>query len=295
VFSESARDLRDNALGTQPNGDHYSSSPSSVRSLGNSLDLGSALSYRSFQFRRAYAKPPRMNLSPTQIARFFSVILIISLAPAISAADYQPDRNAVLGHLNTILTWYRDSTGNLQPGELPGDAIFQQNVRNLAAQAVQLAFESARAEAALLGPHRSVFKFRAFQPTTPLYKQVPGTEYAWHEALIAIAADAHRGSVRERALAAVVSVYNEYREVVEHQQGTIGDRMEIVLKAPAPESRFQFNDDGLVLIIRYPVLLSRAPEIDDRVTQALVEVMTDEGATKSGIAGTPKIRAAVKG
>ena len=135
-----------------------------------------------------------------------------------------------------------------------------------------------------------------FQPTTPLYKQVPGTEYAWHEALIAIAPAADRGPVRERALAAVTSVYNEYREVLERQQGTIGDRMEIVLKAPAPESKFQFNDDGLVLVIRYPVLLARASEIDDRVAQALIDILTTgDGAAKSGIVGTPKIRAAVKG
>jgi small-conductance mechanosensitive channel len=135
-----------------------------------------------------------------------------------------------------------------------------------------------------------------FQPTTPLYKQVPGTEYAWHEALITVAPAADRGPVRERALAAVTSVYNEYREVLERQQGTIGDRMEIVLKAPAPESKFQFNDDGLVLVIRYPVLLARASEIDDRVAQALIDIIsTGDGAAKSGIVGTPKIRAAVKG
>jgi small-conductance mechanosensitive channel len=135
-----------------------------------------------------------------------------------------------------------------------------------------------------------------FQPTTPLYKQVPGTEYAWHEALIAIAAAGDRGPVRDRALAAVTSVYNEYREVLERQQGTIGDRMEIVLKAPAPEAKFQFNDDGLVLVIRYPVLLARASEIDDRVTEALIDIITTgDGAAKSAIVGIPKIRAAVRG
>ena len=70
---------------------------------------------------------------------------------AVSEADDQPDRNAVVGHLNAIISWYRDASANVQPGELPSDAIFQQNVRSLAMQAVQLAFQSARAEAALLG------------------------------------------------------------------------------------------------------------------------------------------------
>ena len=135
-----------------------------------------------------------------------------------------------------------------------------------------------------------------FQPMTPLYKQVPGTEYAWHEALIGIAAGGNRERVREDAVAAVNSVFNEYREVLERQQGTIGDRMEIILKAPAPEARFQFNDDGLALIIRYPVLLARAAEIDDRVAQALLGVITTkDGAASADVSGRPKIRATVKG
>jgi small-conductance mechanosensitive channel len=135
-----------------------------------------------------------------------------------------------------------------------------------------------------------------FQPMTPLYKQVPGTEYAWHEALITIAATGNQERVREKSLAAVNSVYNEYREILERQQGTIGDRMEIILNAPAPEARFQFNDDGMVLIIRYPVLLARASEIDDRVAQALAGIIASEGGEVSAdVAGKPKIRAAVKG
>lgn len=134
-----------------------------------------------------------------------------------------------------------------------------------------------------------------FQPTVPLYKQVPGTEYAWHEALIPVASAGDGGRVREKALTAVMSVYNEYREVLERQQGTIGDRMEIILKAPAPEATFQFNDDGLVLVIRYPVLLGQASEIDGRVAQALIDlIITENGAAKPIIAGTPRIRATVK-
>jgi small-conductance mechanosensitive channel len=137
-----------------------------------------------------------------------------------------------------------------------------------------------------------------FQPTTPLYKQVPGAEYAWHEASLAVGASADRKLIRERALAAVNVVYNEYRDVLERQQGTIGDRMEIVLKAPKPDAKFQLNEDGLALIIRYPVLLARASEIDDRVAQALVDLATPgdgAAAAKAMVGSLPKIRAAVRG
>src|SRR5580692_9261823 len=91
-------------------------------------------------------------------SRRIAIIFLCVSAPFVAigaAAQYQPDRNAVLGHLNAIISWYREATSNVQPGELPSDAIFQQNVRSLAAQAVQLAFDSARAEAALLGESSS--------------------------------------------------------------------------------------------------------------------------------------------
>lgn len=134
-----------------------------------------------------------------------------------------------------------------------------------------------------------------FQPTTPLFKQVPGTEYAWHEVSVAVTPAGNHRAIHDKVLAAVNSVYNTYRAEMERQQGTIGDRLEIVLKAPAPEAKFQLNGDGMSLIVRYPVPLARASETDDRVAQALIDVMTKEDEIKSSIAGTPKILAAVKG
>ena len=80
----------------------------------------------------------------------FIIFVSKSLPTPASAADYKPDRNAVLGHLDEIINWYRDSTASLKPGEMPSDAIFQQNVRGSGGAGVQLAFEAGRAEAALL-------------------------------------------------------------------------------------------------------------------------------------------------
>ena len=52
----------------------------------------------------------------------------------------------------------------------------------------------------------------------------------------------------------------------------------------------------MALIIRYPVLLARASEIDDRVAQALAGIIASEGgAVSADVVGKPKIRAAVKG
>ncbi|MFZ3201648.1 MAG: hypothetical protein WA175_10925, partial [Candidatus Acidiferrales bacterium] len=60
--------------------------------------------------------------------------------------------DAVIAHLAAVITWYRDITTKAKGTGLPGDTIYQDNVQNLATQAVQLAFQSARAEAALAAP-----------------------------------------------------------------------------------------------------------------------------------------------
>jgi small-conductance mechanosensitive channel len=134
-----------------------------------------------------------------------------------------------------------------------------------------------------------------FQPTTPLFKQIPGTDYAWHEAIIALEPASEHKTVEEKALAAVNSVFNEYRDAMERQQGMVGDRVEIVLKSPVPDAKLQLNGDGLALLIRYPVLLNRASDTDDHIAQALINVIANDPVVKSGVVGTPKIQAAVRG
>ena len=69
---------------------------------------------------------------------------------------------------------------------------------------------------------------------------------------------------------------------------------EISMKPPAPEQRLQFGDSGAELVVRYPVDLHRAPEIDEKVIQSLLESIAKNGKIASGISGTPKIRTAVK-
>src|ERR1700691_335594 len=62
----------------------------------------------------------------------------------------QLDGAALLHHLNQVITWYRHSTTGVQSVGLPSDAIYQDNTQSLGAQAVRLAFQSAKAETALI-------------------------------------------------------------------------------------------------------------------------------------------------
>jgi small-conductance mechanosensitive channel len=134
-----------------------------------------------------------------------------------------------------------------------------------------------------------------FQPATPLYKQIPGAEYSWHEVAVALAPDADYKLVQDKILAAVNSEFAQYRATIERQYGDIERRMEIQLQMPSPEGRLQFADLGLEFIVRYPLEIRKAAEVDDNITKRLLEATKADPSLKAAVLGTPRIRAAVKG
>jgi len=134
-----------------------------------------------------------------------------------------------------------------------------------------------------------------FQAGTPLFKQIPGTSYAWHEVAVSLAPGANFKLVQDKLTEVVNSVYVQYRAGIEKQYGDIERRVEIDLRAPATEAKLQFIDTGLELMVRYPVEIRKAPEVDDNITRRLLETIDGDAELKAGVLGSPKIRAAVRG
>jgi small-conductance mechanosensitive channel len=134
-----------------------------------------------------------------------------------------------------------------------------------------------------------------FQPATPLYKQIPGTSYAWHEVAISLAPGANYKLVQDKLTEVVNSVYAQYRPGIEKQYGDIERRVEIELRAPETEAKLQFVDTGLELMVRYPLEIRKAPEVDDNITRKLLEVINSDPDLKAAVLGSPRIRAAVRG
>lgn len=133
-----------------------------------------------------------------------------------------------------------------------------------------------------------------FQAGTPLFKQIPGTEYAWHELAVPLTPTTNYKLVQEKVFAAVTAVYEKYRERLESGLGNIDRQSELRWRTPTPEATLQLADTGLELVVRYPVELHRAAEIDDEVTRAVIDA-TNAADVKSALSSPPKIRAAIKG
>jgi small-conductance mechanosensitive channel len=134
-----------------------------------------------------------------------------------------------------------------------------------------------------------------FQATTPLFKQIPGTEYAWHEVAFNLTPGGNHKLAQEKLFQAVNAVHDEYREGFERQRSFIERRIEVQLKTPSPETRLQFGDTGLELVVRYPVEIRNEAITDEQVTRKVLEVIQSEPEVQAAVIGSPKIRAAIKG
>ncbi|HVN21123.1 MAG TPA: mechanosensitive ion channel domain-containing protein, partial [Dongiaceae bacterium] len=134
-----------------------------------------------------------------------------------------------------------------------------------------------------------------FQTGTPLFRQIPGTEYTWHEVAVKITPNANHTAAQQKLMAVVNEVYSRYRGEIERQHAAIERRVDIQVDMPRPEARLQFADTGLELLVRYPVEIRTAPETDEEMTRKVLDLVANDPDMKGAVSGTPKIRSAIKG
>ncbi len=120
-----------------------------------------------------------------------------------------------------------------------------------------------------------------FQANAGLFKQIPGTSFVWHEIKLTLAPQGSYREVEERMLAAVNKVYSEYRDKMEAQRLGMERALSAVRTANfSPESHLHLSGAGLEVVLRYPVEISNAAEIDDRVTRELLDAIEREPRLK---------------
>jgi len=129
---------------------------------------------------------------------------------------------------------------------------------------------------------------------SPLYKQIPGTDYAWHEVAVTLASAGDREAVEQGLLAAAQAVYKDYRPALEQQHRDVEQLIDVTLPVPAPMTEVVYTDSGLDVVVRYPVDLRRMAEMDEAVTNGVQDAIRRDPKMKQGIAGSLRIRAAVK-
>lgn len=134
-----------------------------------------------------------------------------------------------------------------------------------------------------------------FQAGTPLYKQMPGTEYAWHELTLRFSPDADYRTVVEEMLKSIQNVYEDYRPQLERQHKHLETWMDSSLDTPRIQSYLQLVDGGLQFWVRFPVIIREAAVIDEKMTEALLQLISSDQRVKDAVSAPPVIKAAVRG
>jgi small-conductance mechanosensitive channel len=123
-----------------------------------------------------------------------------------------------------------------------------------------------------------------FQVTTGLFKQIPGVSFAWHDITVALPPGADYESIKQKLFAAANEALAEFHEEIQRQTRELqrttlssagGDAL--------PTVQLSYSAKGVDAHVRYPVQSAHAAEIDERMSRALLQVISE--VTPKGSAG----------
>jgi small-conductance mechanosensitive channel len=114
-----------------------------------------------------------------------------------------------------------------------------------------------------------------FQASGGLFKQIPGINLAWHELTLSLPAGADHRQIKDQIIAAVNDVLEDYRDDLERQTQEIQKTASSSAAGNAqPHVQLRFSAAGVDAVVRYPVQLQHAAEIDERVSRELMNVVS---------------------
>jgi small-conductance mechanosensitive channel len=129
-----------------------------------------------------------------------------------------------------------------------------------------------------------------FQASSGMFKQIPGTNFLWHEITLTLDPKSNYRQVEQRMMEAVNKVFSEYRDKMEMQRRNVERSLNSSITAFSPESRLHLTQTTLEVVIRYPVDMSSAGEIDNRVTREILDALEHDPGLREQVAGGPVIK-----
>ncbi len=139
-----------------------------------------------------------------------------------------------------------------------------------------------------------VFPNSVLFQTTPLFKQIPGTEYTWRELALPLHSECDVQLAEKDLLAAVDAIYAEYRPLLEKQHHSVEHLLDIHMDVPKPYTRVRFSATGLEAVVRYPIPLRQAAQMDDRMVIEMTEILRKNPTIRLAVGGVPELRSAIK-
>jgi small-conductance mechanosensitive channel len=135
-----------------------------------------------------------------------------------------------------------------------------------------------------------------FQSTAGVFKQIPGTNFIWHEIALTLAIDSDYRAVEERMVKSVDSAFASYHDVLEKQRLQMEKSLAsgVTLSPLRPRTTLKRASSGLEVKVSFPVDVTQADQIDDRITREILKELERE--PKLNIVGSdiPTIREIAK-
>ncbi|HKR85185.1 MAG TPA: mechanosensitive ion channel domain-containing protein [Terriglobales bacterium] len=132
-----------------------------------------------------------------------------------------------------------------------------------------------------------------FQPTAGLFKQIPGTNFLWHELKLTLSPETDYHAAKERISQAVEDALSEYRDSIEAQRRSMEVNLTTISSADLKAKiRLHYIASGIEADIRYPVALDQASEMDDHLMREVMAALTREPRLKLLSAEMPTAKVA---
>ena len=139
------------------------------------------------------------------------------------------------------------------------------------------------------GPTGRVVAFAnsvVFQAAGGIFKQIPGVSIVWRELTLAIPADADYAASKEQLQRAAERVLEDYRDELERQTREMEKTSWSTAEKVQAQVQLRFSSGSIEAIVRYPVPLQRAGEVEERMSRALLDAIHDERGTGAARATT---------
>jgi small-conductance mechanosensitive channel/prefoldin subunit 5 len=131
-----------------------------------------------------------------------------------------------------------------------------------------------------------------FQPTAGIFKQIPGTNFVWHELKLTLASETDYQAAKERIVKAVDSALGHYRDNIAAQRRLVEQNLTSVSAGELQAKvRLHYTASGIEATVRYPVELEKAADVDDHLMRELLATVEKEPKLKLISAEMPAAKA----
>jgi len=132
-----------------------------------------------------------------------------------------------------------------------------------------------------------------FQPGGGVFKQIPGTNFVWHEVKLVLAPDTDYHVAKDRLTQAADAALAANHDSLENQRQLMERNLSSVSPVELrPGVRLHYAGLGIEATVRFPVELGKATETDDQVMRELLSALDHEPKLKLVSAEMPVAKSA---